>query len=135
MGRMTENTLYPLVHDFLTDYLPQKRNLSAHTVKACKTALDQLLDYAKEQKKIRLADVTFDILDDGMIPKYLDHLERIKKCSVKTRNHRLNCLRAFYSYAAMSDISCVTYQLNVFKIPFKNEEKAEIIDQMRDGYR
>ena len=132
MGRLTENTLYPLVRDFLTDYLPQKRNLSAHTVKAYKTALDQLLDYAKEQKKIRLADVTFDILDDGMIPKYLDHLEKIKKCSVKTRNHRLNCLRAFYSYAAMSDISCVAYQLNISKIPFKKEEKAEIIDHLSE---
>ncbi len=132
MGRLTENILYPLVHGFLTDYLPQKRNLSAHTVKAYRTALDQLVDYAKEQKNIRLADVTFDILDDGMVPAWLDYLEGTKKCSVKTRNHRLNCLRAFYSYAAMSDTSCVAYQLNILKIPFKKEAKPEIIDHLSE---
>jgi len=132
MGRMTENPLYPLIHDFLVDYLPQKRNLGVHTVKAYRTALDQLLEYAKEQKKIRLADVTFDILDNSMVPAYLDYLEEIKICSVKTRNHRLNCLRAFYSYAAMSDTSCVAYQLNVYKFPFKKEEKAEIIDHLSE---
>jgi len=132
MGRLTENPLYPLIHDFLTDYLPQKRNLSAHTVKAYRTALNRLLEYTKEQKKIRLADVTFDILDDGMIPAYLDHLEGTGKCSIKTRNHRLNCLRAFYNYAAMTDASCVAYQLNVNKIPFKKEEKADIIDHLSE---
>ena len=98
MARLKENLLYMIIHDFLTDYLTKKRNCSSHTVKAYRTALNQLLDFTKEQKQIRLVDITFDILNDGMAEKYLDFLEETKKCSIKTRNYRLNCLRAFYSY-------------------------------------
>lgn len=75
MARMNGNLLYTLIHDFLTDYLPQKRNCSRHTVKAYRTALNQLLDFAKDQKQIRLIDITFDTLDGEMIAKYLDFLE------------------------------------------------------------
>ncbi len=75
MARMNGNLLYTLIHDFLTDYLPQKRNCSLHTVKAYRTALNQLLDFAKDQKQIRLIDITFDTLDGEMIAEYLDFLE------------------------------------------------------------
>ena len=51
MARMNGNLLYTLIHDFLTDYLPQKRNCSRHTVKAYRTALNQLLDFAKDQNR------------------------------------------------------------------------------------
>ncbi len=122
-----------MIHDFLTDYLPQKRNCSGHTVKAYRTALNQLLDFTKEQKQLRLVDITFDILDGEMAEKYLDFLEETKKCSIKTRNYRLNCLRAFYSYAAMRDTSLVVYQSTLFQIPFKKTEKVETVDYLSRG--
>lgn len=131
MGRIAANPLYPLIHDFLTDYLPLKRNCSPHTVKAYRTALNQLLDFAKEQKDIGLAEVTFDILDGGMVAAYLDHLEKTG-CSVQTRNHKLNCLRAFYGYAVMRDPSYVVYQSGILGIPFKKEEKAEAVDYLSE---
>ena len=89
MARLKENLLYMMIHDFLADYLTKKRNCSSHTVKAYRTALNQLLDFTKEQKQIRLVDITFDILNDGMAEKYLDFLEETKKCSIKTRNYHI----------------------------------------------
>lgn len=133
MARLKENLLYMMIHDFLADYLTKKRNSSSHTVKAYRTALNQLLDFTKEQKQIRLVDITFDILNDGMAEKYLDFLEETKKCSIKTRNYRLNCLRAFYSYAAMRDASLVVYQSTLFQIPFKKTEKVETVDYLSKG--
>lgn len=133
MARLKENLLYMMIHDFLTDYLTKKRNCSSHTVKAYRTALNQLLDFTKEQKQIRLVDITFDILNDGMAEKYLDFLEETKKCSIKTRNYRLNCLRAFYSYATMRDASLVVYQSTLFQIPFKKTEKVETVDYLSKG--
>ena len=38
---------------------------------------------------------------------------------------RLNCLRAFYSYAAMRDASLVVYQSTLFQIPFKKTGLAD----------
>lgn len=51
MARLKENLLYMMIHDFLTDYLTKKRNCSSHTVKAYRTALNQLLDFTKEQNR------------------------------------------------------------------------------------
>lgn len=131
MRRTAANPLYPLVHDFLTDYLPLKRNCSPHTVKAYRTALNQLFDFAKEQKDIRLAEVTFDMLDGGMVAAYLDHLENTGS-SVQTRNHKLNCLRAFFRYTVMRNPSYVVYQSGILDIPFKKTEKAETIDYLSE---
>lgn len=132
MARMTGNLLYTLIHDFLTDYLPQKRNCSHHTVKAYRTALNQLLDFAKDQKQIRLVDITFDTLDREMVAGYLDFLEISQGCSIKTRNHKLNCLRSFYNYAVMRDTSLVVYQADLFSIPFKKDVKAETVDHLSE---
>ena len=68
-----------------------------------------------------------------MAEKYLDFLEETKKCSIKTRNYRLNCLQAFYSYAAMRDTSLVVYQSTLFQIPFKKTEKVETVDYLSRG--
>lgn len=133
MARMNGNLLYTLIHDFLTDYLPQKRNCSRHTVKAYRTALNQLLDFAKDQKQIRLIDITFDTLDGEMIAEYLDFLENTQKCSIKTRNHKLNCLRSFYSYAVMRDTSLVVYQADLFSIHFKKGVKVETVDYLSEN--
>lgn len=132
MARIMANPLYPLLHDFLTDYLPQKRNCSTYTIKAYRTALEQLLDFAKERKNIRLVEVTFDVLDKDMVTAYLDDLEKSKKCSTRTRNYKLNCLRAFYNYAAMRNTIYVVYQAGILEIPFKKTEKAETIEYLSE---
>ena len=132
MARMNGNLLYTLIHDFLTDYLPQKRNCSSHTIKAYRTALNQLLDFAKEREQIRLIDITFDTLDGEMVGEYLDYLENTHECSIKTRNHKLNCLRSFYSYAVMRDTSLAVYQSDLFKVPFKKGAKTETVEHLSE---
>lgn len=132
MARMNGNLFYTLVHDFLTDYLPQKRNCSRNTVKAYRAALNQLLDFTKDQKQIRLIDVTFETLDSETVGEYLDFLENTHGCSIKTRNHKLNCLRSFYSYAVMRDTSLAAYQADLFAIPFKKGAKVETVDYLSE---
>lgn len=132
MAGMKGNQLYTLIHDFLTDYLPQKRNCSRHTVKAYRTALNQLLDFAKDQKQIRLVDITFDALDSRTVSGYLDFLEDTRGCSIKTRNHKLNCLRSFFSYAVKRDTSLVVYQADIFSIPFKKGVEAEPVGYLSE---
>lgn len=78
MARLKENLLYMMIHDFLADYLTKKRNCSSHTVKAYRTALNQLLDFTKEQKQIRLVDITFDIVNDGMAENTLIFWRKLK---------------------------------------------------------
>ncbi len=117
------NDLFPLIHSFLTDYLPVKRNCSPNTIKAYRTAIDQLIDFAKEKTGYPLLRIDLQTLDIELISAYLDQLENQKHCSVKTRNYRLQCLRAFYGYIAMTDNALAVYQVNICKIPIKETAK------------
>ena len=43
-------------------------------------------------------------------------LEADRNCSPSTRNHRLNCIRSFYKYAAREDITLVSYYEEIQKV-------------------
>ena len=132
MARITDPVLFRLVHDFLKVYLPSQRNNSPHTVKAYRTSLEQLLDFAKQQQGVDLAEITFEILDNTMISAFLDWLETSRSCSASTRNHRLKCIRAFYNYAAQMEPTAVIYQLEMRKIPSKKIRMGEPIAFMSE---
>jgi len=110
------NPLFSLVHDFFKIYLPNERKYSPHTIRAYRKSLDMLLDYVKDKRKIPLYELTFEMIDRKIVSKFLDYLEEERGCSVSTRNHRLNCIRAFYNYAAESDTTVITHWEEVKKV-------------------
>jgi site-specific recombinase XerD len=98
---VADKTLYDLLSEYLRVYLPQFKKRSEHTIRSYKTALNSLLDFVAAEKKVRLAEITFEMIDQETIAKYLSHLDGHGNC-LTTRNLRLNCIKAFYSYAAGS---------------------------------
>lgn len=98
MGRVKDETLFKLVHDYLKDYLPNQRHSSPHTVKAYRTALEQLFDYTARKNNVPLASITLEMLNGEMVTSFLNCLISEQKCSTSTRNHRLACIRAFFTY-------------------------------------
>jgi integrase/recombinase XerD len=133
MAGMTDATLFALVRDFLKTYLPRQRNNSPHTIKAYRTSLEQLFDFVKKERDIGLTQITFEILNDGMIPAFLDWLEVSQGCSVSTRNHRLKCIRSFYNYAASMEPTAVAFQMEMKKIPFKKMPTPEVVAFMSEN--
>ena len=128
-----DNELYLQIRAFLKDYLPEKRNCSPHTIKAYRTALDQLLEYIKRKNNIHLIDITFETINREAVTGYLDHLENERSCSPGTRNYRLNCLRAFFDFAVKTDKTLVAYQIEISGIPFKKIPKDESIDYLPEN--
>ena len=122
-----------MVHDFLKIYLPKQRNNSNHTIKAYRTSLEQLFDFVKKERNINLTQITFEILNDGIITEYLDDLESSRGCSISTRNHRLKCIRSFYNYAASMEPTTVIFQMEMRKIPFKKSPTSESISFMSEN--
>ncbi len=127
------NPLFGLIHDFLVVYLPTQRNSSPNTIKAYRTSLEQLLDHVKEQRGCGLAAITFDVLDCNMVTSYLNSMEENGRCGISTRNHRLKCIRAFYNYAAMMDVSLIVYRQELAKIPWKKSQTPEFVDFMSEA--
>ena len=110
------NPLFLAVRGFLKVYLPTERKYSSHTIRAYKKSLDLLFDFVKAKNNIPLAKVKFEMIDRKMLSEFLDYLENERGCSISTRNHRLNCIRAFYNYAADEDITTVTHLEEIKKV-------------------
>jgi site-specific recombinase XerD len=82
-----------------------------------------LLDFAevrigKAPTRLTLAD-----LDAQLILSFLDHLEKKRSNSVRTRNARLAALRAFLKYAAHYDLTALLVIEQALAIPMKRFER------------
>jgi len=114
MGELS--SLFKLIRDYLTRYLPNEKKYGKNTVRSYRKSLELLLDYVKNQNKIPLINVSFDMIDRYVLAAFLDYLESDRGCSPSTRNQRLSCIRAFYAYAAENDITAVAYCEEISKV-------------------
>lgn len=126
MGRIRDELLFQLLHDYLKKYLPDQKYASPNTVKAYRTALNQFFEYVVQEKRIPLSEITFSVLDCDMVNTYLDWIVSEKKCSPATRNHRLTCIRSFFAYAASRNTEYMAYQAALSKIPKQKAGKTAV---------
>ena len=132
MAGVKDTVLFSLVHDFFKIYLTKMKNHSPNTVYAYRESLEALFDFVKSERNITLSKITFDMIDRYMLTKFLDSLEQ-RGCSIETRNHRLNRIRAFYKYAAKMEPTAVIHQDEILKVPLKTSEKKEIVEYMSEN--
>jgi len=132
MAGVIDTVLFGLVHDFFKVYMPNQKRSSPHTIRAYQTALESLFDFIKEKKKIGLSEITFEIIDSKLLAAFLDSLEE-SGCSISTRNHRLNCIRSFYAYAAGMNSTAVVHRAEILKVPRKKTDKPDIVDYMSEA--
>jgi site-specific recombinase XerD len=123
--------LFSLVHDFFKVYLTKMTNRSPNTVYAYRESLEALFDFVKMEYNIGLHEISFEMIDRHMLTKFLDSLEE-RGCSIQTRNHRLNRIRAFYKYAAKMEPLAVIHRDEILKVPLKTTEQLEIVEYMNE---
>lgn len=133
MTKIENGSLFWLIHNYLKIYLPKQRKVSPNTVRSYREALELLVDYTKDEKKIPLADVTFEMLTAETITRFLDFLETERGCSVATRNIRLAAIRAFFKYAADVDITATAFLKQLKKVPLKKPDRIEAIEYMSEA--
>ena len=122
-----EDKLFPMIRDYLTDYLPNKRFYSPNTIEAYRIALNLFLDFICASNSLKLYQVTFELITSDMLSRFLDWLEQERQCSPTTRNHRLACIRAFYKYVGTMDITLAAFRQNIMKVPLKKTEITKTI--------
>lgn len=131
MGRLKLNSLFELIQKYFVTYLPDVKKYSPNTIRAYKKALSMFLDYAHEKENIKLQNLTFEKLDSDMLTAFLNYLESEQGCSVSTRNHRLHCIRTFFSFSANEDINKVAYWEDIKSV--KNaKEKKPLVEYMKE---
>jgi site-specific recombinase XerD len=91
--------------------------------------LTQYLYYLKDEVKIPFEKVTFKTYTQN-ISAHLDWLENINKCSISTRNLRLACIKAFYTYACSNEPLALIHVTSINKIPIKKTAESPNVKYM-----
>ncbi len=119
----TPPTFPALVQAFFSEHLLQQRALSPRTVASYRDAFVLFLDFAEKRlhklpTAMTLADVT-----PTLILAFLDHLEKQRHNTVRSRNVRLAALRAFLKFAGHRDVSSLHRVEQALGVPMKRFER------------
>jgi site-specific recombinase XerD len=115
--------LAPTLQAFFTDRLMQQRQASPHTIAAYRDTLRMLLGFASEQRGIEPSKLEMEYLDAPLIARFLDHLERDRGNSVRTRNDRLAAIHSLFRFASFRHPECAAVIERVLAIPPKRFER------------
>ncbi|MGP1679103.1 MAG: tyrosine-type recombinase/integrase [Burkholderiales bacterium] len=112
-----------LVQAYFAEYLTQQRALSAQTIAAYRDGFVLFLNFTEARlgklpAAMALADITPEL-----IMAFLDHLERQRHNSVRSRNARLAALRSFLKFAAHRDVSSLQVIERALGVPVKRFER------------
>jgi integrase/recombinase XerD len=111
---------------FFTDRLSRQCQASAHTIAAYRDALRLLLIFAGQRTgkppfKLDMAD-----LDAELIGAFLDHLEKERGNSARTRNARLAAIHSLFRFAALRHLELAALIERVLAMPQKRCDRTLI---------
>jgi len=118
--------LAPTLQAFFTERLIRQRHASTHTIAAYRDTLRLLLGYAAELTGRATSALDIADLDAPLIGGFLDHLERERGNSVRTRNARLAAIHSLFRFAALHHPDHAASIARVLAIPPKRFDRALI---------
>jgi site-specific recombinase XerD len=116
--------LAPTLQAFFTDRLIRQRQASPHTIAAYRDTWRLLLSYAATQAGRQPSELDLTDLDAPLIGTFLDHLERERGNSARTRNARLAAVHSLFRYAALRHPEHAEVIARVLAIPPKRFDRA-----------
>ncbi len=114
------------VKRFLLEHLVSERNLSTNTQRSYRDTLALLLPYASSRLKTPVDRLEVFALSSDILRGFLDHLERVRKCSIRTRNQRLAAVHAMARYIAEHSPEHIAWCSEIRAVPFKRFTRNEL---------
>ena len=119
----SDASLATLLQAFFLERLIAQRNASPQTVAAYRDSFRLLLQFAQQHvgkapERLELNDV-----DAPLVLAFLDHLERDRHNTIRSRNVRLAAIRSFVHFAAFKDPAALPGIQRVLAIPMKRFDK------------
>jgi len=112
-------TLAPLLERFFTQRLMPQRQASPHTISSYRDTFRQFLQFAAQRLQQAPSLLRLAAIDAPLIGAFLEHLERQRRVSVRSRNLRLTALHSFFRYAAFEAPAHAAQIQRVLAIPSK----------------
>ncbi len=120
----TSTTLAPLLERFFTQRLMQQRQASPHTICSYRDTFRQLLKFIQQRLRKPPSRLAFEEIDAPLIVAFLNHLEKERGVSTRSRNLRLTAIHSFFRYAAFEAPAHSAQIQRVLAIPSKRFTRA-----------
>src|SRR5438105_9956404 len=122
----TTTSLAPLLERFFTQRLMQQRQASPHTISSYRDTFRMLLKFAHQRLHTPPARLTFEAIDAPLIVAFLDHLEKHRGLSARSRNLRLTAIHSFFRYVAFEAPDHAAQIQRVLAIPNKRFTRRQV---------
>jgi site-specific recombinase XerD len=115
--------LAPTLQAFFTDRLMSQLQASRHTVSSYRDTFRLLLSYVAGATGRPASGIDIGDLDAPLVAAFLDHLEKERRNSVRTRNARLCAIHSLFAYAALRHPEHAASIQRVLAIPVKRFDR------------
>lgn len=116
-------SLGPLLQTFFAQHLVSHKNASPQTIAAYRDCFRLLLGFLHRTQGVEPARLALTDLGPETLLSFLDHLERERSNSIRSRNARLAAIRSFFRFAAFAEPEAVAQVTRVLTIPVKRVER------------
>lgn len=120
------NPLPRLIQAFFCQRLQEQRQLSPCTVASYRDTFRLLLKFVQQESKRAPHQQRLQDLDAPMILRFLNHLEKHRHNSARTRNARLAAIRSFMHYVAHQEPAALALTTRVLAIPSKRFDRPRL---------
>ncbi len=121
-----KHLLAKLIKRFFSHYLPVQKGLADNTILAYRDAIKLLICYVAGRLNKSVEDLYVEDIDEPLVLDYLDHLEKIRGCTPRTRNARLAAIRALFGFIARQEPSLLLHCQAIRTIPVKRTQNKTV---------
>jgi site-specific recombinase XerD len=123
---VTAANLASLLQRFFADRLQSQLGASPHTIASYRDTFRLLLVFASERLGLAPSELRVEDLSTVLLGTFLEHLEKGRANTAKTRNTRLAALRSFFRFVAFAEPACSLQCQQVLAIPTKRHERSPV---------
>ena len=120
------NALARAIHAFFSEYVPELRGLSRHTLLSYRDTLALLLRFVAKSRDTDPASLDLESISPEFILKFLNYLEQQRHNKISSRNVRLAAIHAFFRYVAIHTPERIEQAQRIIGIPFKRTASRPI---------
>jgi integrase/recombinase XerD len=115
-----------LLQAFFTDRLMHQRNASQNTIASYRDTFRLFLGFAQQRLKKAPSEIGIEDLDTPFIGAFLDHLEKDRGNSARSRNVRLAAIHSFFQYVSLHEPCHGALAQRILAIPSKKYKQRQI---------
>jgi site-specific recombinase XerD len=122
---MNTLNLGQIVHSFFVDYLAVQKGLQVTSIQTYRDVIKLLLGFTADRRRRKVSRLTTEDFSLELIQEFLNHLEQERRNHIRTRNHRLAVLHAFFEYLARRAPETLAICQQIAAIPIKRTTSPE----------